>query len=63
MEPLELLGAGPLLTICKERTVGDALRCETPGKSKMIDTGCKSGNFSRSRMTMRDIPLSSSHEI
>ena len=24
MEPLELLGAGPLLTICKERTVGDA---------------------------------------
>ena len=25
MEPLELLESGPLLTICKERIVGDAL--------------------------------------
>ena len=25
MEPLELLGADPLLTIYKERTIGDAL--------------------------------------
>ena len=28
----------------------------------MIDMGCKPGNFSRSRMTMQDIPLSSSPE-